>query len=230
MGLDSVELLIDIENTFQITFTNTEAEKIATVGAMYEKILEKIDYDKHNKCNSQVMFYKFRQLLSYHCKINKNEITPKTKLQDLFNIITIKQKWKDIQNDLYFKIPDLQRSKILQTSLLVLTIFGGFTTLGLFSDLIIDSSIKHKVFSMLIILVLMILWLSSVPLKKHHKYETVGELIKGILPINIKILDLKIQNNEDVLDVLKFIIHDKMGIPIDEIQLHSHFVNDLRID
>ena len=41
MGLDSVELLIEIENHFKIEIPNLEAEKIQTVGDIYEAIQRK---------------------------------------------------------------------------------------------------------------------------------------------------------------------------------------------
>ncbi len=230
MGLDSVELLIDIENAFQISISDQEAENTGTVGELYNLIINKIDYSKHNKCNSQVMFYKLRQVLSYHCQFDKNKITPKTKLEDLFDEKSIKLKWKNIQDELYFNISDLQRSRSLKLGLRIISIIGVIISIILFSDLFIDSNMNMKITSFLIILFIYVLWRVTIPFKSYPKFVTVGEWITGILPINIKIIDLSIQDKNDVLSVLKFIINDKAGVPIKDIKLDSHIVYDLGIN
>lgn len=46
MGLDSVELLVEIEEAFNIEISNLEAEKINTIKDFYEIILEKTDNDQ----------------------------------------------------------------------------------------------------------------------------------------------------------------------------------------
>ena len=43
MGLDQVELIMALEDAFEIDFTDEEAEKIVTVGDLYTSICRKIE-------------------------------------------------------------------------------------------------------------------------------------------------------------------------------------------
>lgn len=61
MGLDSVELLIEIENEFQIEISNIEAENIATVGDFHKIISRKIDLEETTE---EAIYQKLRMVLS----------------------------------------------------------------------------------------------------------------------------------------------------------------------
>ena len=52
MGLDVVELLLAVEEAFQISFSNEEATKILTVGDFYDGILKKIESQSSQKNKS----------------------------------------------------------------------------------------------------------------------------------------------------------------------------------
>ena len=54
MGLDTVELLMAVEETFQISFSNEEAAKICTVGDFYDGILKKLEAPSSNNPLSNI--------------------------------------------------------------------------------------------------------------------------------------------------------------------------------
>ncbi len=62
MGLDSVEILVNVENTFGITISNYEAEKIATVGDIHNVVWRNIQGRQSMRCRSQQLFYKLRYI------------------------------------------------------------------------------------------------------------------------------------------------------------------------
>ena len=49
MGLDSVEIVLDVEDAFQIDISDEEARKVFTVGELYNLILSKIDVQEQNR-------------------------------------------------------------------------------------------------------------------------------------------------------------------------------------
>jgi Phosphopantetheine attachment site len=61
MGLDSIELISEIEQKFGINIPDREAEKITTVGKMYDAVWGHLEGKYSNKCNSQILFYKLRK-------------------------------------------------------------------------------------------------------------------------------------------------------------------------
>ena len=56
MGLDSIELIVEVENKFQIEILDIEAENILTVGDFYECIVRKLAFSSneinHTRCKS----------------------------------------------------------------------------------------------------------------------------------------------------------------------------------
>ena len=54
MGLDTVELVIQIEKTFSITIHDQEAEKIVTVGDIHDFLMQAIDADGRALDSDQV--------------------------------------------------------------------------------------------------------------------------------------------------------------------------------
>jgi hypothetical protein len=64
MGLDGVELLLSIEETFGIAITDPEAEACATPGAVIDLVLGKLRTTDEQVCVSQRAFYLLRKGLS----------------------------------------------------------------------------------------------------------------------------------------------------------------------
>lgn len=64
-GLDSVEILREVERTFGIAITNDEAQATQNVGDLYALIEAKCDTaEKTEACLSQIAFYKIRHTLA----------------------------------------------------------------------------------------------------------------------------------------------------------------------
>jgi acyl carrier protein len=53
MGLDSVELIVRVEKTFQISIPDKEAEKIVTVGDLYNIVWKYAGKVEGTRCLSQ---------------------------------------------------------------------------------------------------------------------------------------------------------------------------------
>ena len=230
MGLDSVELLIDVENAFQIIITDPEAEKIATVGDFYELILKKIDFSKNYQCQSQILFYKLREVISRHCRVERKGITPSTELSTLFSETTIKERWATIQDEVYFKLPGLKRSKkllfVLNWSSFILICLAIIAVIVAFNS----SNFVLILYAISFIVITYLSWIFTRNMKKHPRYKNMRDLVQGILPLNIKHLDLSIRDKNDVLHILKYLIHDKTGVELDEITLEANIVNDLGLN
>lgn len=79
MGLDSVELLIEIENEFQIEISNIEAENIITIGDFHKTISQKIDL---TKTTEEAIFQKLREVVSDKVGFDIDEIHYQTKIVD----------------------------------------------------------------------------------------------------------------------------------------------------
>ncbi len=90
-GLDSVELLMAIEEEFGIDIPDKHAEGIVTVGMMYDYLKARISETPTQTCLTQRLFYKLRRALLTNFRLNRRDIRPETKLSDLMSTDEIEE-------------------------------------------------------------------------------------------------------------------------------------------
>ena len=106
MGLDSVELIMSVEDKFGIRIEDSEAEKIYTVQEFADIVFSKISFNPTNKCLSQIVFFKIRKALSTLISDEK-KITPNMKILEFFNLLELKEKWYQFEMLLALRLPRL---------------------------------------------------------------------------------------------------------------------------
>ena len=85
MGLDSVEFVMAVEEDFQISIENDEAETIATVGDMQAVILRKL---KENDADLEETFVwaKLKQIVVDELGVRPDQVTPEARFIQDFRI------------------------------------------------------------------------------------------------------------------------------------------------
>jgi Acyl carrier protein len=105
MSLDSVELVMAIEEEFGISIPDDDAEKIVTVGLTYEWLKQHVASSDPIACLTQRVFYKLRRALVQNYDLNRNEISPDTRLSDLISPWLIEKGWPFLQMFIDLKTP-----------------------------------------------------------------------------------------------------------------------------
>ncbi len=106
MGLDSVELIISVENKFGIRIPDAECEQIYTVQDFADSVYQRISISPSEKCLQQIVFYRFRKAfekLSY----KKTSLKPDTKISELFTQSELKTNWIKLATEMGLKLPEL---------------------------------------------------------------------------------------------------------------------------
>nr|WP_299245237.1 phosphopantetheine-binding protein [uncultured Aquimarina sp.] len=106
MGLDSVELVMSIEDKFGVIIPDVEYANIGTIQQMADAIFQRIRIKPNNKCLSQIIFYRIRSAFEEFDN-EKQNISPDTKMIDLLNKTDLKSDWNSLENKIGLKIPDL---------------------------------------------------------------------------------------------------------------------------
>lgn len=106
MGLDSVELLMSVENKFGIRIEDSEAEKIATVQDFADCVCSKISLNPTDKCLTQIVFYRIRKAFQ-NLNLTELEIKPTSKISDLLTQSELKINWNRLEAELGLKLPEL---------------------------------------------------------------------------------------------------------------------------
>ncbi len=83
MGLDSVELVMDVEDEFQIVIPDAVASLVVTVGMLVDVVHFHISTSTQDPCLSQHGFYVVRKTLLYQLDVPRSSILPDTKFSDL---------------------------------------------------------------------------------------------------------------------------------------------------
>jgi acyl carrier protein len=231
MSLDSLELLMEVENTFGIQIPDLEAEEIGTVGDFYQCVLSKLEILPIEGCRSQKLFYRFRRILADKYKISLKSITTTTPLENIIPKKNRKQAWRELEKRFVLKLPDLDRpywiEKLISFSIKMVFIVAFVACFWLkeyFTNAVFILPFVFYVFCNAFIL-----WMTE-SLALEFKVNTFKDLIHCVTIQNFNKLNLSIHHKEDILSILIGVISEKCGLDPHEIKLTSHISNDLGID
>lgn len=128
MGLDAVELLSEVEETFGITITDQEAQDVRTVGQFYDLILAKLP--KSEACASMIAFYRLRRGLMA-LGASRDVATPDALLAALLPLRGRQRAWQKLADVSQLKLPSLRKPLAVKVSVVVLTLLAGVVALYL---------------------------------------------------------------------------------------------------
>ncbi len=126
---DIEDLLIKVEDSFEIKFADNELAHVQTFGEICDHIKKKIQLDHIDDCTTQQAFYKLRSTLVSALHVDTEKITPDTLLQDLLPRRIRKSKAQQIEQSLGFKL-SLLRPPHYVTGFLVLLLLTSLVALA----------------------------------------------------------------------------------------------------
>ncbi|WP_276979538.1 hypothetical protein [Flavobacterium filum] len=235
MGLDSVEILVEVEKTLGIGISDAEASQISTVGDFHESAWKHVQNKRPlaDRCFSQMTFYKLRQKFAETINTDKAAFRPDQQIETIFPKENRRILWSNLQNSADLKMPDLE---LISPFNGILITFGLLSTLGALAVSIILMTAFDK--SALVLLfpivggILTYVFSSLLnPLRLKFADETIRQLTEKTLAMNFaKITADKGISKRDVELVINQIISDKAGIDLKEITSDKTIHKDLGID
>jgi acyl carrier protein len=97
MGLDGVELVMDLEETFGITIADAEAQECITPAAIIEMVLAKLQLGDERVCMSQRAFYQLRKGLTQAMGVSRRNVTLDTDVRSLAAARPERIVWEDLK-------------------------------------------------------------------------------------------------------------------------------------
>jgi hypothetical protein len=97
---DIFDIVLKLEKSFGLKFEKATFYTVNTFGDLCDIITSKVQGHNSDNCTTQQGFYKVRNAIAATQLIDKNSITPDTKLQDLFPKDERRQKIKQLQIEL----------------------------------------------------------------------------------------------------------------------------------
>ncbi|RLA75230.1 MAG: hypothetical protein DRG30_04660 [Epsilonproteobacteria bacterium] len=220
MGLDLVELVLEVEDEFDIYLPDEDMECLITPDDLATYIFNKFKRDSDGKCGSQVAFYKLRKLFIENFENKREELVPNANLEELLGD-NIQVKWKRLQGLLGNKIypTSLELSKKENLILLYFSIAVGAIFYYYNKDLI--ATIPITVISFFALFFLLSYFIGKEVPKRYKKLSSLIKYMDNNAISNIY------NTKEKVLKKVIEISSEQLGIPIGEIKPHSRYVEDL---
>ena len=78
MGLDSVELVMKVEESYDISIPDDDAEKLVTVGKLHAYVIAALKQKGRTDLDSQTIFNELRSIISRQLGVKANDITAET--------------------------------------------------------------------------------------------------------------------------------------------------------
>jgi acyl carrier protein len=233
MGLDSVEMLVNVEKAFGITIANFEAEKIVTVGDIHTIVWRNVQGRQSMRCKSQQLYFKLRYTLINKFKVPKNDIELSASLNKIFPQTNRRLLYRSLEKELQLKLPELVLPSIWTNALRitgVLLIPG----LGAWSLVLVNGFEYTPWLYLLPVLgILATLFFSNIldPVRTVFHPETIKGFAQLVLSNNYATLIQEEGTNRKEMElIINNIIMDISGLELHEITPEKKIHDDLGID
>jgi acyl carrier protein len=231
MGLDTVELVMEIEEAFDISIPDDRASTMLTVGDVYEFILEKTADStlKSSTCLTAAAFYDLRRHLR-SLGLTHLPIRPKTELDLAIPLIGRRTYWQALSSHLRF--PRLGRPSwlaLLNCMLVAIVVYASF--LGFAEQNVVIGILAAVLFGVSSSALLMFL---TIPFAVYpaSTCSTIRDLVTKLVAINYTTLATRYstRNPTDVWNALQLIVAEQLGVDRRAVVPHARFVQDLGAD
>lgn len=128
MGLDTVEIVMTIEETFKISISDDQAAKCKTIGDLTDVVMALANPQAGDYCKSSRAFYTLRKTLLEILPVDRKDIHPSTQWEALIPRNQRKAVWKQLK-DRGINLPRLEPSSIIYWSIAVI-LFVPFALLA----------------------------------------------------------------------------------------------------
>jgi acyl carrier protein len=123
MGLDTVELVIEIEEAFGVSIPDERAQEMVTVGDVYQFLIDNCpaaEVRAPQPCSTAKAFYALRRGLCEVSGIDRSEVRTTTAVDALLPPQCRRETWGRLRATLSLTVPPLRRPAWLSRLLLIL--------------------------------------------------------------------------------------------------------------
>lgn len=111
MGLDGVEMILQVEEDFQISISDGDAERLVTARDLIEAVCRKVELSdevvgedvRMTACLSQRAFYKVRSELVKVIGVDRSAVRLETSVEELFPVHIGRKLWRKFVEQLHMR-------------------------------------------------------------------------------------------------------------------------------
>ena len=223
MGLDMVELVLVIEDEFDIYMADEEWENLSTPDDIAAHIYDRYQKSDSDKCSSQVAFYQLRNLLLKNFDLEQKDIQPHSKTEDILKG-DMRKNWHKLNellgNKLYPRYLELQELVWWKHIVIIIPITAML--LWLSGNLIFSIPIALILYSILRGLISVYFGI-IIP----QRYQKLSSLLKYLDDCGTL---SPYKTKEKILKRVIELSSEELCIPIDQIRRDFKYVDDLGVE
>lgn len=240
MGLDIVELVMEVEEEFDVRIPDREAERLMTVGDLYRWLLRQLGRQAAGPCLSGVTFYRVRRAFMA-IGFPRFVVAPRTGLRELLPEENRRELWGRLGQALRpLRLPALRRPYwlfVVAAAVSLVTLgAGAFATYGQPGEALWCGGLVLGILSLA-----GLAYRLSAPLAVCFPQgsATVGDMVRSVLERNREALCAEVLPAEgavrpgkerEVWDTLCRVIGENMGIDPNRLTESTRWLEDLGAD
>lgn len=248
MGLDSIELVMRVEETFDVKFSDQVLAETRTVGDLYLVLLtllhtrmvtkENCSTDTEGRCVSSRLFYCIRRLLVNSGSVSRKEVRVDQPLERLIPWWRRRKFWRQFQKETGYRLPSLKRPGWMVAFLVILFISVYFTQVFLLISVFFTrprTSLESGLIAMVVTICLVYLaglLVRPLDVCLPPDTKTVRNLIEMTLPLNLQqtVNEINREVAANVWKTLQYTIADVLDLQPRDIKRESTWFGDLALD
>jgi acyl carrier protein len=230
MGMDGIELILAVEETFGIQISDEDAGAVSTLGDFADCVMRLVGTDKTAPCFSQKRFYRIRSARINAFGIPRKRIRPHTPLRDFIRKGNTRKDWQAFR--LALEAEGIGLPALHQPQWFSCSVRWGLSLVWMITVIPLIMRV-HPLVSIAIYLALIvpaIVLLEAIGgWRIPARFQTVASLIPSTGNVT-QGEQTTVWTRDAVLATLFKLTSEQLGVPIEEIKEYSRFHEDLRMD
>jgi len=228
MGLDALELVLNVEDAFDVRIPDERLGEIETVGDLHDFVvsLKGNLQPTRDTCLSASTFFRIRRALCRLLTTEPRGLRPRTPLDDVLPKDHRRELWTRLRRELKLTLPSLVRPRwLVCVSLFIVFLVTGAVAYFAYrsSGPVLAAVGGIAVFALAGFLVL----LATAPMATRvgSGFTTLRELSQFVLAHNHAALATELQswNAADMWETLRVIIAEQLGIKAEDVARNARF-------
>ncbi len=231
MGMDMVEVILGVEEAFDIEIRDEEAERISTVGQMYALVVSKLALNQPPRCASSAAFYPTRRALMGLSGAERRSIAPSTPMEGLLPARERRALWENLGRTVEARLPDLELpgwvNRLMRLFFLALLMAG----VALYCSASISIVALYSLASVFCV------WMAQQALRPLAielpvECATVGGTVRAVVRLNQGLTAPKHRawDPDETWATLRRVIAEQLDVPVEAIKAEAQFVDNLGAD
>lgn len=229
MGMDGVEIVMDVEDHFGISIQDSEAERVRSVGDLVALVHGRIVAARREYCPNLPAFLSLRRATRNILADDSARLRPRDAVATVLRPPQRRELWKQLSDLMGTPPRSLRRPTLLRRMLVTLSI-----TILLLA-LILAFAIDLQTLPLTIIVavgVIALLHFVTVPFRSipPDGWATFGDITTKLAGVRVATKMIHLRNENEILNELRPLLVDVLGVDASEIVPSARFIEDLGMD